>query len=57
MTRLFLLSLACLCAESYWVGHISAPYGKAGLIYSFSILIAGASFGGLAGWAAAKTGG
>lgn len=50
MGRLFLLSLACLCAESYWVGHMSGPYGVRGLVLFTSILIAGWSIGVLTGF-------
>lgn len=55
--RILLLSLMCLSGLSFWVGYKSGPYGVAGLTWSFSVLISGATFGVLVGFFAAKDGG
>lgn len=50
MAHFVMLALIALCAEAYWVGFLSGPYGWNGLVLFTSILIAGWSIGVLTGF-------
>lgn len=50
MAHLIVLSLIALCAEAYYVGFLSGPYGVRGLVLFTSILIAGWTCGVLTGF-------
>lgn len=50
MAHLIVLSLIALCAEAYWVGFLSGPYGVRGLVLFTSILVAGWTCGALTGF-------
>lgn len=50
MAHLIALATIALCAEAYWVGFLSGPFGVRGLVLFTSILIAGWSIGVLTGF-------
>jgi len=50
MIRFLILSLICLCAFSFFIGRVSAPYGVPGFIYSYGIFFSAWSIGVLTGF-------